>query len=145
MAAQINQADWNMMAGRMEAAEQGIVAERAERGRLLAALEARFAEVQAAWARQSALQEELREQLNTLRASFPGGLAGGAGAGLLHPRLLEKPKCFDGDVHQWRDWSDSFRSFLRVSAKPDHPRRMVLIHHLQLSLNLFVKRQYQVF
>ena len=75
MAAQINQADWNMMAGRMEAAEQGIVAERAERGRLLEALQAEFTQVQAAWARHSAQMEELREQLNTLRASFPGGPA----------------------------------------------------------------------
>ena len=58
--------------GNPQSAEQGIRAEAAERGRLIEALQAEFTQVQAAWARHSAQMEELREQLNTLRASFPG-------------------------------------------------------------------------
>ena len=54
-----------------------------ERGQLIEALRAEFTATQASWARHSAMLEELREQLNALRATFPGGSAGPAGAALL--------------------------------------------------------------
>ena len=61
MAAQINQADWTLLNTRVDATEQGIRDEAAERGRLIESLQAEFTQVQAAWTRHSAQLEELRE------------------------------------------------------------------------------------
>ncbi len=89
MAAQISVADWSILTGRVDAAEQALRTEQEQRGQLIGQLRQEFLATQNSWAQSSAKLEELREQLNALRATLPGGAAGPAGAALLDPRLLE--------------------------------------------------------
>ena len=86
MAAQISVADWALLTGRVDAAEQGLRSEQEQRGQLIEQLRAEFSATQVSWAAHSARLEELREQLTALRATLPGGAAGPAGAALLDPR-----------------------------------------------------------
>ena len=120
MAAQISVADWALLTGRVDAAEQGLRSEQEQRGQLIEQLRAEFSATQVSWAAHSARLEELREQLTALRATLPGGAAGPAGAALLDPRLMDRPKPFAGDAKLWRDWSDSFQGFVRVADPKIH-------------------------
>ena len=114
MAATISVADWELLTSRTSQLEAGLTQERTERGQFVASLQDEFGRTQTLWARLSSQMEELRAQLDALRASFPGGPAGPGGAALLDPRLMDRSKPFHGHVGQWKDWYDSFRSFIAV-------------------------------
>ena len=110
----ISVADWELATGRITATEQGLTLEKQERGQLVSALQAEFASARTSFEACSAALEELRVQVEALRATAPGGAAGPGGAALLDPRMLDRPKPFHGKATDWKDWSEAFRAFIEV-------------------------------
>ena len=110
----ISVSDWELAVGRITATEQGLTLEKQERGQLLAALRTEFTAARGSFDACHAQLEELRVQVEALRATAPGGAAGPGGAALLDPRMLDRPKPFHGKQDQWKDWSEAFRAFIEV-------------------------------
>ena len=96
----ISVADWELATGRITATEQGLTLERQEREQLVSALQAEFASARTSFEACSASLEELRVQVEALRATAPDGLAGVSGAAILDPRILDRPKPFHGKQDQ---------------------------------------------
>ena len=94
----------------MEATSKAHEEQEGRHGQLLAALRTEFLAAQERWQKASAAIEELTVQMEAIRAARAVGTAGA----LLDPRHLDKPQKFHGKQAEWKDWNESFTSFVEV-------------------------------
>ena len=99
---------------RVTAGEAAQLRCRAKQEELVAALRREFAELKARAEDLEIEVADLRESVESLHA----GRAGEAGKARIDPRVIEKLGKFSGTQEEWRDWSDSFRSFVAVLDLP---------------------------
>ena len=124
MSANISTGDWELATSRITQVERQLGLEQQDRGQLITALRQEFLTAQERWQAVSAALEELRAQMEAIRAAVPGsGIDRGGLAALLDPRYLDKPKAFHGKQTDWRDWSEAFTSFVEV-VDPDLAQAM---------------------